>query len=180
MSRVKGITRGDPVCGRMSAKRKSLPTKISQARSSQESVASSCNDKTTRELLLSPEPVAASDMEFEEEEDDETEFHSEAEADDDDDRPAATGSHQKVWIVFPGYLLSPLRLSLLLFILLCTFFSQISLSSMRAIHVISGNFALLSGMNNRQRERHHNRRERKRNAITFFPDFAVVECRSFL
>lgn len=106
MNRVTGISHtltaqetGTPAltasAARMSAKRKSLPTKISQTRTSQESIASSCNDKTARDMLLSPEPVAASDMEFEEEEeDDETEFHSEA--DDDDDRPAATGSHQKV------------------------------------------------------------------------------------
>ena len=130
----------------MSAKRKSLPTKISQTRSSQESVSSSCNDKTARELLLSPEPVAASDMEFEEEEDEETEFHSEAEADDDDDRPAATGSHQKVHVhsFFLPRPPSPLiYLIISSFLQLTSYFcTQISLSSRRVIHVISVNFPL--------------------------------------
>lgn len=96
----------------MSAKRKSLPTKISQTRSSQESTASSCSLRhhrqqqqlrtTGRDVLLSPDPVAASDMEFEEE-DEETEFHSDPELEDDEDnRPAASTPHPKVRvIVFP-------------------------------------------------------------------------------
>lgn len=49
----------------MSAKRKSLPTKISQARSSEESLASSAGNKGKG--ILSPEPATPdSDLEYEE------------------------------------------------------------------------------------------------------------------
>lgn len=90
----------------MSAKRKSLPTKISQARSSEESLTLPVEEAGKTHLTLShrrnrpgrhsPEPVADSDLDYEEEEDESKEdddVQSEPEEsndveDDPDDMPA--------------------------------------------------------------------------------------------